>query len=346
MRRIAMLLVAFAVWPLSAAPREDVVQLSHEAYIFGYPLVIMGITAEVWLTHHKLNQFDHLREFPDDTFREIVRPNADTLYSMSWMDLGNEPVILSVPDTKGRYYIMQFMDAWTNTFAAPGTRTTGNKAGSFAIIGPRWNGHLPRDMTTLRSPTNMVWLFGRVQTNTAADYAPVHALQDQFRLTPWSAWGKSAKPAQLVTNPDRTSRTPVAEMERMDAATFFARLSSLMQRNPPARADAPLVRRLETIGIRPGRDFDFTRLPSETQKAVERGVAEAKKAISGMLAGAKTETIPAGSSARMQSGVTRSVTVTNCTTTLTVRLIFTSSIRGPARRENRTGCQRPRSHSA
>jgi hypothetical protein len=65
-----------------------------------------------------------------------VRPNADTLYSISWLDLSSEPVILSAPDTNGRYYLVQLMDAWTNTFAVPGTRTTGNKAGNFGIIGP------------------------------------------------------------------------------------------------------------------------------------------------------------------------------------------------------------------
>jgi hypothetical protein len=101
---------------------------------------------------------------------------------------------------------MHLMDAWTNTFAVPGTRTTGNKAGSFAIIGPRWQDHLPRDITALRSPTNMVWLAGRIQTNTASDYASLRGLQDQLRLTPLSAWGKPTKPAEPVAKPDGTSR--------------------------------------------------------------------------------------------------------------------------------------------
>jgi hypothetical protein len=286
MRLKVMLPVMFALWPATAAP-PDYAHLANEAYIFGYPLVIMGLTEEVWLTHNRLNQFDHLREFPDYTFREGVRPNADTLYSFSWMDLGSEPVILSAPDTKGRYYLVQLMDAWTNTLAVPGTRTTGNKAGDFAIIGPRSKGDLPPSITALRSPTNMVFLVVRIQTNTAFDYASVRALQDQFRLTPWSVWGKPAKPAVAVAKRDGTSRTPIAEMESMDTATFFARLSRLMQQNPPAPADPRLVRRLEKIGIRPDRKFDFRRLPSETQQAIERGVAEAKRTMSGPMAGAK-----------------------------------------------------------
>ena len=286
MRLKVMLPVVFTLWPATAAP-PDYAHLANEAYIFGYPLVIMGLTEEVWLTHNRLNQLDHLREFPDYTFRLAVRPNADTLYSISFLDVGSEPVILSVPDTKGRYYLMQLMDAWTNTYAVPGTRTTGNKAGTFAVIGPQWRGHLPRGITALRSPTNMVWLVGRIQTNTASDYASVRALQDQLRLTPLSAWGKPAKAAEAVPKPDGASRTPIAEMESMDTATFFARLCRLMLQNPPAPADAQLVRRLEEIGIRPDREFDFRRLPSEAQQAVERGVAEAKRTMSGPMAGAK-----------------------------------------------------------
>jgi hypothetical protein len=115
----------------------------------------------------------------------------------------------------------------------------------------------------------------------------VRALQDQLRLTPLSSWGKPAKPAEAVSKPDGTSRTPIAEMESMDSPTFFARLCRLMQQNPPAPADAQLVRRLEEIGIRPDREFDFRRLPSEMQQAVERGVAEAKREMSGPMAGAK-----------------------------------------------------------
>jgi hypothetical protein len=87
----------------------------------------------------------------------------------------------------------------------------------------------------------MVWLAGRIQTNTASDYAPVRALQDQLRLTPLSAWGKPAKSAEPVAKPDGTSRTPIAEMESMDAATFFARMCRLMLQNPPPPADPQLL---------------------------------------------------------------------------------------------------------
>lgn len=280
--RILMLIFLLILCRAGAA-QKDVVELAKDAYIFGYPLVMMGVTQEVWLTHHSLNQLDHLREFPDYTFREVTRPNADTLYILSWMDLGNEPLILSVPESS-RYYLMQFMDAWTNTFAVPGTRTTGNKAGNFAIIGPRWKGALPSGVTSFRSPTNMVWLLGRIQTNTASDYTTVRTLQDEFRLTPLSVWGKLANLSSPVRKSDSARRIPVAEMENMDAAKFFTCMHQRLQHNSPAPADAQLVRRLETVGIGLGKKFDFTRLPSETREAFEKGVADAKRTISGPVA--------------------------------------------------------------
>lgn len=275
-----MLVAALALSCGIAAPQDDIVRLGTEAYIFGYPLVLMGLTEEVWLARGSLNQFDHLREFPDYTFHTVVRPNADTLYSAAWLDVGTEPVILSVPDTQGRYYLMQFMDAWTNTFSVPGTRTTGNGAGRFAIAGPNWNGHLPAGITALHSPTSMVWLIGRIQTNTASDYPFVHRLQDQFRLTAWSDWGKPLQPAPPAAVPDRSGRTPMAEIDKMDAATFFGRLCRLMKSNPPAPADAPLVGRLAKIGIEPGKEFDFGRLGIETQRALDRAVVEGRKQLS------------------------------------------------------------------
>ena len=275
MRLLLLLLAAATV----AAPQTDPARLAHDAYIFGYPLVIMDLTREVWLTRQQANHLDHRREFPDYTFRTVVRPNADTLYSSSWLDLATEPVILSLPDTSGRYYLVQLMDAWTNTFEAPGTRTTGNHADSFAIAGPHWKGSLPAAVKLLRAPTDMVWLLGRIQTNTASDYAFVHTLQDQFHLTPLSAWPKPPEPATAPAKTDGKRRTPMAEADSMDAGPFLARLCRLMSTNPPAAADEPLLKRLAIIGVAPGREFDLAHFPAATRQAIESGVADARKEL-------------------------------------------------------------------
>ena len=123
--------------PLSLSP-EEALKIATDAYIYGYPLVLMDVTREVMTAVPKpgarkapVNQFVHLREFPDHTFTDVVSPNVDTLYSVAWLDLSKGPIVLSLPDAGDRYYLMPMLDAWTNVFAAPGKRTTGPKKGAF-----------------------------------------------------------------------------------------------------------------------------------------------------------------------------------------------------------------------
>ena len=130
--------VASAAQPLNTLEAEAIATLG---YIYGYPLVLMDATRAV--SAPPVNRFTHLSDFPDDTFTDVVSPNVDTLYSIAWLDLGKEPIVLAVPDLGRRYYTMQLLDAWTNVIAAPGTRTTGNGKGAFAIVGPGWRGDLP-----------------------------------------------------------------------------------------------------------------------------------------------------------------------------------------------------------
>src|SRR6185503_2235633 len=135
---------------------------------------------------------------PDDTFTEVVSPNVDTLYSIAWLDLTKEPIVLALPDVGRRYYTMPLLDAWTNVFAAPGTRTTGNSKGAFAVVGPGWRGNVPAGVEAIQAPTSMVWLIGRTYTAGRGDYDAVHAVQRQYQLVPLSQWGKAAAPPSLA----------------------------------------------------------------------------------------------------------------------------------------------------
>ena len=136
--------------PTTAASRlqREVGTIGVEAYVYLYPLLLMDITrrqlsnleAGVKPGFGPMNEFHHIREFPPADFRAVVRPNFDTLYSSAWLDLTGGPMVVSVPDAADRYYLLPILDMWTDVFAAPGKRTSGTAAASYAITPPGWDG--------------------------------------------------------------------------------------------------------------------------------------------------------------------------------------------------------------
>jgi hypothetical protein len=262
---------------------QDALDTGVLAVMYGLPLVIMDLTMQVATNVASprgmaapVNQFAHVPRFPAADFKQVVRANVDTLYSSAFLDLSQGPLVLSVPATHGRYYLLPMFDAWTNVFASPGTRTTGDGAGDFAIVGPGWTGELPPRLHLLRSPTNLVWILGRTQTNGPDDYAAVHAVQAGFRLTPLSAFGSPYIAPDGTDNPGIDGETPpVEKVKAMTAARYFAVLARLLESNPPAAADAPVLAKLATLGIVPGEPFDPSRLEPSVAAAIEGSVPAA-----------------------------------------------------------------------
>jgi hypothetical protein len=258
-----------------------------EAYVYGYPLVLMDVTRQMMTNVAKpgantapVNQLCNMRKFPEPTDTLVVSPNADTLYSAAFLDLSHEPMVLSVPETGKRYYLIQMLDAWTNVFASPGTRTTGHGKCDFVIVGPTSRGTLSGNLKVIKSPTSMAWIIGRTQTNGKEDYATVHAVQDQYKLTPLSAWGKAYTPPYnwpIDASVDMNT-PPVDQVAMMDANTFFARLNTLMKDNPPQAVDVDVLKRFAPLGIGPGRPFRLKDLDpdvaSSMESAVRRGLAK------------------------------------------------------------------------
>lgn len=251
--------------------------LATDAYVFGYPLVTMEITRRIMTNvatpvamRGPMGSFIKARQYPDATFKDVTAPNADTLYTVVWVDLAKEPWVLSIPDMKGRYFLFPMLDGWTNVFQVPGTRTTGTGAQTYAITGPGWSGTLPAGVKEYKSPTNMVWLLGRIYcTGTPEDYAAVHALQDQCKIVPLSAYGKDYTPPAGTVDPSIDMKTAVRDqVNKMDAVEYFTLLAKLMKDNPPSAADAPEVARFADIGLVPGKDFDASKLKADFAKRI------------------------------------------------------------------------------
>ena len=276
----SMSTIARADWDgpvYSAVEGGEEFWLATDAYIFGYPLVTMEMTRRVMTnvatpegSHAPMGQFARVRTYPNASFRDVTAPNADTLYTLAWIDVGDEPWVLSIPDMKDRYFLVPLLDGWTNVFQVPGKRTTGTGEQTYAITGPRWKGTLPPGVKEYQSSTNLVWILGRIYcTGTPEDYATVHAAQDQFKVVPLSSYGKPYTPPAGTVNPSIDMKTAVREqVNRMDPKEYFTLLAQLMKTNPPAPADATELAKFSEIGLVPGKDFDASKLNADFAKRI------------------------------------------------------------------------------
>jgi hypothetical protein len=271
---------------------KEAQETAIEAYIYAYPLVTMELTRRVSTnvaapegSKAPMGQFAKLRGYPAVDDHTVTAPNADTLYTVLWIDVSKEPWIVSAPDMKGRYFLLPMLDGWTTVFEDPGKRTTGTGAQKFAITGPGWSGTLPAGVKEYKSPTGMVWLLGRIYcTGTPEDYKAVHALQDQMTAVPLSAYGKAYTPAAGTVDPSIDMKTGIRDqVNAMDAASYFALFAQLLKTNPPTAEDAPMVAKLAKIGIVPGQDFDASKLDPAAAKGLTGAPKPAQDKIMGWI---------------------------------------------------------------
>ena len=265
-----------------------------DAYIYGYPLMMIGLTGRVATTtpgailnagRAPLNQFTKSTVLPDGTYKDVVLPSTTTLYASAFLNLTAEPVIMHLP-VIDRFYLMQMLDAWTNvTTKSPGTRQ-GSPEGDYAIVGPGWNGDLPAGVpiqNVIPMPTNTAWIIGRIFTSgTQQDL--MHVKNDiipYLTLTPASAYGKNIPaPGNLPIDPSiDTATTPLHQVENMNACTYFGTMAAMMKANPPLLPqDQRTITRLAKIKLVPGDPFDCADpdLDGNTKAALELGVQVAR----------------------------------------------------------------------
>jgi hypothetical protein len=263
------------------SPRSEAEQIAFDAYIYGYSLITTEVT-RVQMTNvpkaeglrSPMGQFINVRRYPPGDYRGVSAPNADTLYSLAWLDVGPEPMVFSHPDMGNRYYLFPMYSLWMPVVASPGRRTAGGKAASYLITGPGWAGKIPAGMTQIKSPTRYLVIIGRTYADgTDQDFAIVNALQDKYQLTPLSVHGKPYTYVAPPVDPNpgfSMTDKPQQVIDAMDTSTYFNMMARLMGSSaPPAPEDAPIIARMAKIGIVPGQKFDIAKFDSATQTALK-----------------------------------------------------------------------------
>jgi hypothetical protein len=300
---ILFALIAPALAPAAIAQSAQPIteQEAHaigvDAYVYFYPLVTMDVTRRQFtnvepgeeLGKGPMNMFNNVPAYPPANFTGVVRPNFDTLYSIAYLDMTKEPVVVSVPDTNGRYYLLPMLDMWSDVFASPGWRTTGTQAGNFLVTPPDWRPDLrdkfadefklPKDTQRIEAPTPYVWIIGRTKTDGPPDYDAVHKIQAGFKVTLLSEWGQSPKPIKVKIDPSVDMKTPPkSQVDTMPAGKYFAYAAELLKLHPPHLTDEPIIARMKRIGIEPGKSFDIDNVAPAVRKGLE-GAPEAGRKL-------------------------------------------------------------------
>ena len=255
----------------------DAAAIAADGVVFGYPLVLMNrIRASMTAARAPdpvrmrapPNRFVHARALPEAASGRPGGARTGALRSSAWLDLGATPVLLSVPETHGRFYALSLVDLWTNVFASVGARTTGTGPGTYVIAGPSWSGTaLPDGALLIRAPTRMARIAGATQVDGDGGFAEAHAVQDAYELRPLVAG--HARPD--LVEPAVVRTPPVAQVEQMDARTFFSELAAQMRDNPPRLEDRAIVERMRRLGLLLEGDLAWRRLDREAQRAVTLG---------------------------------------------------------------------------
>jgi len=279
-----------------AVTEQEAHAIGVDAYVYLYPLVIMDVTRQQSTNIEPgkefgkgpMNTFTSVQEYPPANFKGVVRVNFDTLYSIAWLDLTKEPMIVSAPNTDGRYYLLPMLDMWTDVFASPGWRTTGTQAGNFVVTPPGWRPdlrdrfidefRLPKDTQRIEAPTPFIWIIGRTKTDGPPDYDAVHKIQAGYKVTPLSEWGKTPKPVEVKIDPTVDMKTPPkVQVDTMPADKFFAYAAELLKVNPPHITDEPIIAQMRKIGIESGKSFDMAKVNPAIRNALSGAPEEGQK---------------------------------------------------------------------
>lgn len=267
-----------------AVTPEEMRAIVKEAYIYGFPIVDNYRIFHAYFVDSQnvefkapLNQIKNMSRVYTPADKAIQTPNSDTPYSMIGLDLIAEPMVLTIPQIEaGRYFSLQFIDAYTFNFDYAGSRTTGNDGGVFLVTGPSWQGEIPEGITkVIRSETEFVSVVYRTQLFNPADIENVKAIQAGYKAEPLS--GYLGKPAPQ--KPQIAFTAPLTPEEQKNSPEFFRVLNFVLQYCPTHPSETELMAKFNKIGIGGGLTFDFEKLSPELKQAVSDGMADAWKEL-------------------------------------------------------------------
>ena len=217
---------------------EDIKDIAEEGFIYGLPIVMnYAVMNEFTLaknsgqyqaTFNRMYNDTQVFTYKDTT---IVTPNSDTPYSMLWLDLRTEPMVISVPAVpKDRYYSVQFVDGNAYNYGYVGSRATGTEPGNYLVAGPNWKGEAPAEIKKVfQSSTPFSLTIFRTQLFNAEDMENVAKVQAGYKAQPLSAFLKQpAPPAPAKVNflPATTKGIKENFYSYLDAALQFVPLTA------------------------------------------------------------------------------------------------------------------------
>jgi hypothetical protein len=255
-------------------------------YVFGYPLVLMEVARDAAVGtdpgQAPINTLRQAQALPPVASANPPTPSLDTLDSTGWLDLSAEPLVLTLPDSHGRYVDARALDMWTNvvwsTSAQATPRASGVQEQTIAFVGPGWQGDLPKNVKRVDVPTRNAWVTVRIQSNGTRDLTAVRKLQRAVRLVPLGVYTGDVRSASIVPAGGSapamvltTSGTPAAQVAALDAGTFFNRLAQELQDNPSVPDDPHALKILADLGVTPGAPV---KLPPDASEAIAAGLSD------------------------------------------------------------------------
>jgi hypothetical protein len=274
------------------AKAKQAYALGVQAYIWGYPMVVMQKSRDAMtkggdapvtpdqfnksgLLFAPVNQVANAWGMLGPKFSAVQSGNSDTQYSVTWFDSSEEPYILHLPDTKGRYYTFQFIDAFTNNFFYASTRTKGSQEQAYALVAPGWDGKLPGNVTRVDTPTPTGFIIGRLFVAEESDVAAVNELQKQVTMTPLSKYGKPYTPPKVKVVPSKKYSGDLS---------FFEQLGDTLVLNGAPASDAGLLGLFNNIGLTIDHGFDPSNLSDGERKALGQAIKDGESILAAKAA--------------------------------------------------------------